>query len=151
VARNQLRRGGAESLVTTALVHEAYLKLAADARAAWTDRVHFFAVAARAMRQILIDHARTRGRAKRGSGQQHASLDENVAQVSAEAERLLALDQALERLERQDERAVRVVECRYFVGLDEQETALALGLSVRSVQRAWQQARAWLARELAAG
>ncbi len=149
LARRQLRRqrsGGTFS--TTAVVHEAYLKLAAHGGSGWESRGHFFAVAARAMRQILVDHARNRGRAKRGGGALHVELDEAAATLVQEAERILALDDALDRLEQEDPRAARVFECRFFVGLTDAETAEALGTSPRSVQRGWLAARDWLARDL---
>lgn len=150
IARGQLRRGRpGDTLSTTAVVHEAYLKLSAGERAAWKDRSHFFAVSARAMRHILVDHARRRGRDKRGGQAVPETLDEQRVVVLHEAERLLALDQALGRLEAIDPRAARVVECRYFVGLTDEETARALDTSPRSIQRLWSFARSWLAQELA--
>lgn len=151
LARRQLRRvGGNETLATTGLVHEAYLRLAEQTRAEWQDRGHFFAVAATAMRQIAISYARRHRAAKRGGGQARVTFDENVLAVEEQAAELLALDQALERLRSLDERLVRVVECRYFAGLDEEETAAALGVSRRTVQRDWVRARAWLAEALGA-
>lgn len=151
LARRQLRRvGGNETLATTGLVHEAYLRLAEQTRAEWQDRGHFFAVAATAMRQIAISYARRHRAAKRGGGQARVTFDENVLAVEEQAAELLALDQALERLRGLDERLVRVVECRYFAGLDEEETAAALGVSRRTVQRDWVRARAWLAEALGA-
>lgn len=151
LARRQLRRvGGNETLATTGLVHEAYLRLAEQTRAEWQDRGHFFAVAATAMRQIAISYARRHRAAKRGGGQARVTFDENVLAVEEQAADLLALDQALERLRSLDERLVRVVECRYFAGLDEEETAAALGVSRRTVQRDWVRARAWLAEALGA-
>jgi RNA polymerase sigma factor (TIGR02999 family) len=150
LARAKLRRRGvAQTLDTTGLVHEAYLKLVDQTRAAWNDRAHFFAVSATAMRQILVDHARHRQRAKRGGGAEAAPLDEGRLAVSGDAERLLQIDLALQQLAREDERLVRVFECRYFAGYSEQETADALGVSVRTVQRDWLKARAWLRRALA--
>ena len=149
IARGQLRKGRpGETLATTAVVHEAYLKLSAADRAEWQNRGHFFAVAARAMRHILVDHARRRRSGKRGGEAEHLPLNEELAGVAEDAERLLALDQALRRLEAKDPQAARVVECRYFVGLTDQETALALHTSPRSVQRLWSSARSWLSKEL---
>jgi RNA polymerase sigma factor (TIGR02999 family) len=133
-----------ETLNTTALVHEAYVKLVDAGRAQWHDRHHFLAVASIAMRQILVDHARSRLRAKRGGGAITVPLDEAPGLVAREARDLLDLDEALGRLEATDPRLVRVVECRYFTGLGEQETADALGVSLRTVQRDWLKARAWL-------
>jgi RNA polymerase sigma factor (TIGR02999 family) len=139
-------RGGAPgaTLDTVALVHEAYLRLVDDRRAGWQDRGHFFAVAAMAMRHIIIDHARRRARAKRGGPGQQTDLDDIADPVSTDAAELLDLDRALARLEATDARMVRIVECRYFAGLSEQETAEALGTSVRTVQREWLKARASL-------
>jgi RNA polymerase sigma factor (TIGR02999 family) len=144
-ARQQLRRrAGMVSLDTTALVHEAYLRLVDQSRATWQSRGHFLAVSAIAMRQILVDHARTRTRQKRGGDAPHEALDERVAAVQQEAEQLLVLNDALERLGLEDPRLVRIVECRYFAGLSEQETAEALDVSARTVQRDWLKARTWL-------
>jgi RNA polymerase sigma-70 factor, ECF subfamily len=118
VAQRQLRgqRDG-HTLSTTALVHEAYLKLVDQTRVAWTDRAHFFGVAARAMRQVLINHAHRRAAAKRGGGQRRIALDEAVLAVDEQAELLLALDEALTRLSALNERLSRVVECRFFGGM----------------------------------
>jgi RNA polymerase sigma factor (TIGR02999 family) len=135
------RRG--HTLATTGLVHEAYLKLAAQ-KGAWRDRGHFFAVAARAMRHILIDYAKGRRRLKRGGGAPHVTLDEVHLSVEEETDRLLEVDEALERLAAVEERLARVVECRFFAGLSQEVTAEALGVSVRTVQREWARARAWL-------
>lgn len=141
------------TLSTTALVHEAYLRLADQTRAEWADRGHFFAVAARVMRRILVDYAR-RHRAERRGGAtlQRVALedaDDAGALVAARrADELLALDEALARLSLVDERLCRVVECRFFAGLSEVETAEALGVSQRTVSRDWTTARGWLYREL---
>ena len=146
LARRQIapwRRPGA-TLDTTGLVHELYLKLAGQRHAAWRDRGHFFAAAARAMRHIVIDHAKSRRRQKRGGDQLHVALDEAQLAVEEEAAHLIALDEALTRLGREDERLARVVECRFFAGLSDGETAAALGVSPRTVQRAWGEARSWL-------
>lgn len=154
VAHHQL---GAEpaghTLSTTALVHEAYLKLVDQSRVQWQDRAHFFAVAARAMRRILIDYARRHRALRRGGssdGRRPApvSLDDVDLPVHERAEALLALDDALDRLERVQERLARVVECRFFAGLTEEETATALGVSKRTVAREWALARGWLYQEL---
>jgi RNA polymerase sigma factor (TIGR02999 family) len=152
LARWQLRGSGSRrTLDTTALVHEAYLRLVDQTRGSWKDRAHFFAVAARAMRQILIDYARRRSAAKRGGGQPSISLEEERhGSAAAEAERLLALEEALEALARIDERLPRIVECRFFAGMTDEETAEALGVSTRTVQRDWMRARAWL-REVMGG
>lgn len=147
--RQRASLGQGQTLDTTGLVHELYLKLAGQPRGAWKDRAHFFAVAARAMRHLLIDHAKTRRRQKRGGGQPHLSFDETQVVIEQEAAELIALDEALTRLAAEDERLARVVECRYFAGLSDGETAEALGVSERTVQRAWGDARSWLRRELA--
>ena len=149
LARRQLAgRGPRRTLDTTALVHEAYLKFAAVPGAQWKDRGHFFAVAARAMRHVLIDYAKRRRRQKRGGGEKPLTLDEARIAVEQEAEQMLALNAALDRLAAQEERLARVVECRFFAGLSEAETAAALEVSERTVQRDWERARAWLRLEL---
>jgi RNA polymerase sigma-70 factor, ECF subfamily len=151
-ARAQLRRRtGMRSLDTTALVHEAYLRLVDEHRAGWQNRGHFLAVSAMAMRQILVDHARARRRDKRGGDAPHEPIDEATAAVQYDAERMLLLDNALAKLAGEDERLVRLVECRHFAGFTEQETAEALGTSLRTVQRDWLKARAWLRQYLSGG
>jgi RNA polymerase sigma factor (TIGR02999 family) len=153
VARAQLRRegrvrAGGHTLSTTALVHEAYLKLVPAAEREWRGRAHFFALAARAMRQVLVDAARVRLAARRGGGDAlPVTLDETVA-GPMRPERLLALDEALDRLATLDARQARVVECRYFAGLTAEETAAVLGVSVPTVTRDWRSARSWLLVEL---
>lgn len=149
IARRQLRRmRPGETLGTTGLVHEAYIKLVDQERSSWQDRNHFFSIAARAMRQILVNYALAKQTEKRGGGQAAMELDEaRVAAPEPEAQ-LLALDAALERLEELDPRLPRVVECRFFAGLTQDETALALGVSERTVRRDWRRARAWLQEEL---
>lgn len=136
------------TLNTGALVHEAYLKLAGLERLEWRDRAHFFAVAAGAMRRILIDYAVRRRAAKRGGGARHEPLDRVMIAAGERAEELLALDEALERLRALDERQSRVVECRFFAGMSIDETAAALDISPATVKRDWMMARAWLNREL---
>jgi len=150
VARSQLRRLRiGETLDTTGLVHEAYLRLVDQSRATWEDRGHFLAVSAVAMRQILIDYARERTRQKRGGDRVREPLDEATAMaVAADAEQLLDIDRALQRLAETTPRLAQVVECRFFGGLTEQETADALGLSLRTAQREWLKARAWLRQAL---
>jgi RNA polymerase sigma factor (TIGR02999 family) len=151
LARAQMRgRSPGGTLETGALVHEAYLRLVDENRASWQDRRHFYAVAAMAMRQIVIDHARRRTRAKRGGGQHITALDDVADPLSRDAEQMLDLDRALSALETTHPRMVRVVECRYFGGLSEQETAEALGTSLRTVQREWLKARASLRAALGA-
>lgn len=150
IARRHLRRGprGA-TLDTTGLVHEAYLKLAAHQGLRLEDRRHLLAVAARAMRQVVIGRARARSAEKRGGGQAAAPLEEGaVASTAPSPEWLVSLDRALERLRERDEVLARIVECRYFAGFSEEETAEAVGVSLRSVQRGWMRARAWLSVEL---
>ncbi|HEY7512973.1 MAG TPA: sigma-70 family RNA polymerase sigma factor [Vicinamibacteria bacterium] len=148
LARAQVRHGRDESLSATGLVHEAYLKLAGHERIQARDRGHFFTLAAKAMRQVLIDHARRRSAGKRGGGAPRETLDEGRLPVEMRAEELLALEQALERLEALDPRLARLVEVRFFAGLSVDETAEVLELSPRTVKRDWEKARAFLHREL---
>jgi RNA polymerase sigma factor (TIGR02999 family) len=152
----QVRRGrGSETLNTTALVHEAYLRLLPSRELGWEGRSHFLGVAARAMRQVLVRAAERRSSAKRGGGLSVLPLDEALQRppdgAGVDPERILALDGALRRLEVLSARQARVVECRYFAGLSVEETAAALGISEPTVKRDWSVARAWLARELSAG
>lgn len=150
IARRQLG-GGGETLTPTALVHEAYLRLARPGALGQHDRVHFFAVAARAMRQILVDHVRRKAADKRGGGVIALALDEQrvASAEGAEAEDLIALDDALRRLEAADERLAKVVELRYFGGLELSEIAAGLGVSERTLKRDWRRARAFLYAEIA--
>jgi len=143
-------RKGSGALDTTSLVHEAYLRFHGSGKLAINDRSHFYNLAARVMRQLLCDFARERLAEKRGGGAAHHPLREEDASEWDEAERLLAVDQALEQLAKVSPRQVRVVECRFFAGMTEDETAQATGLSLRSVQRDWQRAREWLGRRLEA-
>ena len=136
------REGAGHTLSTTALVHEAYLKLTDSAHQTYQDRTHFFAVASRAMRQILLDYARRMSAAKRGG--LAVSLDPDQLGDPGRAEELIALDEALTRLEALDERLARNVEMRFFGGLSVEETAEALGMSPRTVKRDWRKARAFL-------
>lgn len=140
------RRG--HTLSTTGLVHEAYFKMVDQTRVDWQGRAHFCAVASKAMRRILIDHARRRHAAKRGGKQHRLTLDEDHVSVDAQAEVLISLDQALDRLSGHNERLVQVVELRFFGGLTEEEAAQVLDVSVRTVRRDWVKARAWLFKEL---
>ena len=140
------------TLSPTDLVHEAYSRLVDQTRVDWKGRTHFYAIAAQAMRRILIDHARRHGRQRRGGDWQRVSFDTALTSSSSEglsAEELLALDAALERLAAIDPREARVVELRFFVGLGNEEIAQVLEVSVRSVARDWMHARSWLRRELA--
>jgi len=138
------------TLSTTALVHEAWLELNKLNRIQWQNRAHFLAVAAQAMRRILIDYAVARKRDKRGGGQVVVPLDEgNALAVAHErGDELMALDEALERLQALNERQARVVECRFYGGMSVEETAEALSISPATVKREWAIARAWLNREL---
>jgi len=143
--RNE-RRG--HTLQTSALVNEAYLRLVDHENIEWQNRAHFFGVAAQAMRRILVDHARTRNYQKRGGGAQQVSLDEAMTLAADRAAELIELDDALRELAKMDERKSRVVELRYFGGLSLEETAEALGVSIPTVTRDWNTAKAWLMREI---
>lgn len=148
LAHGALRRRPGASLQTTALVHEAYLKLVQNDDAGWSGRLHFYAVASKAMRHILIDHARHRSRQKRGGGQRPLPLDEALIAADEQAETFLALDEALRQLATLNERLVEVVECRFFGGMTIAGTAEALGVSPATVKRDWVLVQAWLHREL---
>lgn len=149
IARSHLRRGpSGRTLGATGVVHEAYFKLAGQAGTRWENRSHFLAVAARAMRQVIISYARRSSAAKRGGDERPVTLEDGQIGVEAQADSLLDLERALVRLGEHNERLVRVVECRYFAGLTEEETAAALDTSLRTVQRDWARARAWLREEL---
>lgn len=138
------------TLQPTALVHEAFLRLADLPDRQWQDRAHFVAVAARAMRRILVDHARARNAVKRGSGEIRVSLEDVDVPAGEGADvDLVTLDEALSTLAALDERQARIVELRFFGGLTVDETAVLIDLSTRTVKREWQMARAWLRRELA--
>ncbi len=138
------------TLNTTALVHEAYLKLAHAPGAGWENRAHFFAVAAKAMRQVIVDHARKHLTQKRGAGARRVDLDTDAGElaVSARAEEILDVDAALGRLAALSERLGRVVEMRFFCGLSNEEIAGTLGVTSRTIKRDWRKARAFLYREL---
>ena len=143
------RRG--HTLQATALVHEVYIKLSEHHKAPWSGRAEFFAAAAEAMRRVLIDHARSRGTAKRSSGGSRVPL--NVADLAQEQDSatVLALDEAISRLEQEEPRAAAVVRLRFYAGLSVAETAETLGVSDRTVNREWSYARAWLYRALSDG
>jgi RNA polymerase sigma factor (TIGR02999 family) len=146
VAHRQLdREGGGHTLQTTALIHEAYLKLAGSGSVSASSRAHFLAIAARAMRQVLVDYARRRKAAKRGGGVISVTLGDEAQPADASAEDLLALDEALEQL---DPRQRQVIECRFFGGMEEKDIAAVLGVSERTVRRDWVKARAWLYQSL---
>ena len=135
------------TLQTTALVHEAYLKLVDQQRTTWQNRGHFFGIAAQAVRRILVDHARRRRAKKRDAGRP-VTLDDNLPDRAPESEELLAVDEALQRLAALDPRQAHIVELRYFVGLSIEQTAESLGISPATVKRDWVSAKAWLQREL---
>ncbi len=155
VAQRQ-RRGwhGDYTVNTTALVHEAYLKLTDQSNLDWKNRAHFFGVAARAMRQILIDYARKRKAQKRGGDVSKVSFDEmkliegKIRLSDERADALVALDEALKQLEKISERQSRIVECRFFGGLTIEETAAALEISTATVKRSWSRAQVWLYQEM---
>jgi RNA polymerase sigma factor (TIGR02999 family) len=138
------------TLQPTALVNEAFLKLVEQRDVRWQNRAHFFGVAAQAMRRILVDHARTHGRVKRGGPAPKVTLDDALIAVESRSIDLLALDEALERLSALDERQARVVELRFFGGLNVEETAEVLKISPATVKREWSMAKAWLHAELTA-
>jgi RNA polymerase sigma factor (TIGR02999 family) len=146
--RGERRRN---TLQTTALVNEAYMRLADYKRMQWQDRAHFFAVAAQAMRRILIDFARARQNLKRGGDAERVSFDEGILATSTNGTDLLALNEALEQLAMMNARQARVVELRYFGGLNEEEVAHVLGIAPRTVRSDWRLARAWLYKTLTTG
>jgi RNA polymerase sigma factor (TIGR02999 family) len=136
------------TLQPTALVHEAWLRLAGNKEQPWENRAHFFAAAAEAMRRILIDHARRKHAGKRRPGTQRIDLSQVDVAVQADDELLLQIDEALERLTVEDQEAAKLVKLRFFVGLDYEEAAKVLDISERTAKRHWTFARAWLFREL---
>jgi len=136
------------TLQATALVHEAFLRLVDQKDAKWDGKAHFFAVAAQAIRRILVDYARGHGRIKRGGGRERVALDESIAWPEARDLDLVALDEALRELERLDERQARIVELRFFGGMALDEIAAVLGVSARTVDGDWSMARLWLRRRL---
>ena len=151
LARRQLARGRpGETLNTTGLVNEAYLKLVDRARAEIRDRQHFFRLAARVMRHIVVDTARGKARLKRGGGVPPLSLEAIQPSVEEHAAAVLVIDQALEQLAELQPRLVQIVECRFFAGLTLEETAEALAISTATVERDWSRARAWLKKALTA-
>jgi RNA polymerase sigma factor (TIGR02999 family) len=149
IARRQLAiREQGSTLSTTGLVHEAYLKLADRSRVAWSDRGHFFALASVAMRHVLVDRAKARLAQKREGASHRVTLDNEQVAVEDQPEALLDLNEAVDRLAMEEPRLARVVECRFFGGLTEDETAEALGITTRTVQRDWAKARMLLRRAL---
>jgi RNA polymerase sigma-70 factor (ECF subfamily) len=149
LARNHLRRmRNSDRMQPSSLVQEAFLRLLPNARAGWNNRTHFFAVAALVMRSVLVDYARARRRAKRGGAAVHVPVDAAVVLSPEQLDEIVAVDLALERLARTDERKSKVLEMRFFGGLSVEETAEVLGVSPITVMRDWNFARAWLRREL---
>jgi len=151
-ARNQMAQERADhTLQATALVHEAYVRLVGSHQVPWENRAHFYVAAAEAMRRVLIEHARKKGRLKRGGGQKRLPLSGEELAHDPNLEDIMSVDAAIQRLEERDGRMARIVRLRFFAGLGTQETAAALGLSDRTIRREWALARAWLHRELSAG
>lgn len=149
IAHRRLAHERAEhTLSTTAVVHEAYLKLVNQATATWRDRAHFFAVAATVIRQVLVDYAKARATLKRGGGAIRIPLDENLDGVEPATVELLALEEALEELSRHDPRLEKIVEYRFFGGMTMKDTAAAAGVSLRTAERDWARAKAYLYRAL---
>lgn len=147
-SRYMRREKGGHTLQTTALVNEAYIKLVNLKSANWQDRVHFFAVASRVMRRILVDHARKHIAGKRGGGLEMLPINEAIVFTPGRSNQIVRLDDALSRLAETDERACRVIELRFFGGLSVEESAEALKVSPRTIKREWMFARAWLRNEL---
>ena len=150
-ARYLRRESPGNTLQPTALVHEAFLKLAGQHRVDWQGRTHVLAIGAKAMRRILVDHAKRKHRVKRGGGMKRIQLDEAAALSPERDEDLLAVDEALEKLAGIDERQAAIVELRFFGGMTVEEVAQSLGISKRTVESEWTMVRAWLRRELAKG
>jgi|ERR1041385_2216748 RNA polymerase sigma factor (TIGR02999 family) len=151
-ASRYLRRENAgHTLQTTALVNEAYVRLVDQGNVRWQNRAHFFGIAAQLMRRILVDHARAKLSAKRGGGGVRITLEDDLASQKARDVELLALDEALTKLAQLDEQQAKVVELRFFSGLNVKETAEALGISPATVKRDWSVAKAWLRREIIGG
>jgi RNA polymerase sigma factor (TIGR02999 family) len=149
LAHRQLQRETkGQTLSTTALVHEAYIRLIDQTRVQWNGRAHFMAIAATAMRRILVDRARSHRSLKRGGPRRRVSLDSIQLPAEDRAEVLLALNDALDRLHQLNARQAKVVECRFFGGMTEEETAEALGIGLRTAKRDWAKARGWLYQEI---
>ena len=150
IAHAHMRKESAgHTLQTTALINEAYVKLVKQKDFEWNDRTHFFAVASKVMRHILLDYARTRSRSKRGGRAVHVEFDEAIEVSDEKSAELIALDDALENLAKFDEQKARIVELRYFGGLSIEETAEVMGVSVPTINRQWRTAKAWLHAEIA--
>jgi RNA polymerase sigma-70 factor (ECF subfamily) len=150
-SRYMKRERAGHTLQTSALVNEAYLRMVGQQNVDWQNRAHFFGVAASIMRHLLVDRARANGRVRRGRNPQQVSFDEAAVVSEQRGEELLALDEALTKLNEIDERKVKIVELRYFSGLSAEETAEVLGVSEITVKREWLKAKAWLYRELTQG
>jgi len=151
IARRQRRKHGSrDTLDTVAVVHEAYCRLVDEKDVSWEHRAHFLGIAARTMRRVIVDYVRERGARKRGGGVPHVTLPPEGPGVEQHVEELVAIDEILSMLGAFDERLERVAECRLFGDMAQQEIAAALGVSVRTVQRDWRRASAWLQRELSA-
>lgn len=148
MAKSRMAREPRQTLQTTGLVHEVYLRLLQDQKPRWENRRHFFSVAAEAMRRILVENARRRSRLKRGGGVQKITFRESMFSTSSDPHLFLTFDQALSRLQDQNPMSADIVKLRYFAGLTLQETALALGMSSRNVDRHWAAAKAWLYKEV---
>ena len=150
IAHRHLAPGRNHSLATTELVHEVYLKLVDQSRAQWNDRAHFFALASVAMRHVLVDRAKLRTTGKRGGTRHQIPLEDAMLVLEQDALLLLAIDDALTRLAAKEPRLARVVECRFYGGLSEEEIAEALGVGLRTIERDWAKARMLLIELLAA-
>lgn len=149
LARRYMKRERVNhTLQTSALINEAYLRLINQKQVQWQNRTHFFAIASQLMRRVLVDHARTRGYAKRGGAVHNISFDETAIASSERAAQLIALDEALDNLAKIDPRQSRIVEMRFFGGLSIEETAEALSLSPATIKREWNAAKAWLYKEI---
>jgi RNA polymerase sigma factor (TIGR02999 family) len=142
------RESQGHTLSTAALVHEAYIRLIDQTRVQWNGRAHFMAIAATAMRRILVDHARTRRSLKRGGAAHRVPIESVDLPIDERAELLVAVDDALHKLRQLDDRRAQVVECRFFGGMTEQETAEALGIGLRTAKRDWAKAKSWLYQEI---
>lgn len=148
LARSHARRDKNHTIQGTALVHEAYLRLIGDEDPGWNSRGHFFGAAAQAMRRILVEQARSKARLKRGGDRQRVPLDEGHAVVEPPNHDVLALDDAVRKLEQQDARKAEIVNLRYFAGFTAEETAAALDVSLGTIEREWRFIKAWLKEEL---
>lgn len=152
VARARMAREGVgHTIQATALVHDAYLRLVGEADPGWNGRRHFFGAAAEAMRRILVERARRRARLKHGGGRQRVEMDDDCAVIEPPSDDVLAVDEAVRKLEASDPRKGRIVNLRYFAGFTAAETAEALGLSLGTIEREWRFIRVWLQDELAGG